>query len=102
MWSPLRPSPPFEQAAGAWSCPGQGWLTFQILPGQGLIGSNAPERRIWTAGATSPTWGLPVQVEHHGQMILERREKLKETGVPVGRNSLDDPGGDTLAQVVAN
>lgn len=35
-------------------------------------------------------------------MILERREKLKETGVPVGRYSLDDPGGDTLAQVVAN
>jgi hypothetical protein len=35
-------------------------------------------------------------------MVLERREKLKETGVPVDRYSLDAPGGDTLAQVVGS
>ena len=45
MWSPLRPSPPFEQAAGAWSCRGRRWLTFQTLPGRGRKGSNLVGRR---------------------------------------------------------
>ena len=95
MWPPLRPSPPFEQAAGAWSCRGQRWLTFNILPGRDVPGPIADKRprKGWRRFDSGPGHHRHY-VAPTGQQVQPSRN-LHIKSVPVHRPvaQMEDSGG---------